>query len=116
MHVASGLQKVVDFNSFANFVSSCFIFLLGDHHQYVPDYEDCCNDDPRLDADLLCVKPEPVRTRNPLLCQKSLSSSSGYETCISSVSDNNTNQVQQPREGIEPRSPMPLDQSNIQGV
>lgn len=41
------------------------------------------------DEDLLCpVRPEPVRTRNPLLCQKS-SSSSGYETsCISSVSDN----------------------------
>ena len=27
-----------------------------------------------------------MKTRNPLLCQKS-SSSSGYETCISSVSD-----------------------------
>ena len=40
-----------------------------------------------LQPDLLCVRPEPVRTRNPLLCQKS-SSSSGYETCISSVSDN----------------------------
>lgn len=43
-------------------------------------------DDP--DHHLLYVRPEPVRTRNPLLCQKS-SSSSGYETsCISSVSDN----------------------------
>ena len=44
-------------------------------------------DDPGIQPDLLCVRPEPVRTRNPLLCQKS-SSSSGYETCISSVSDN----------------------------
>ncbi len=44
-----------------------------------PDLKNC--------EDLLYVRPEPVRTRNPLLCQKS-SSSSGYETCISSVSDN----------------------------
>ena len=50
------------------------------------DLSSCCNDE---DQDLLYVRPEPVRTRNPLLCQKS-SSSSGYETCISSVSDNNS--------------------------
>lgn len=47
------------------------------------------------DEDLLYVRPEPVRTRNPLLCQKS-SSSSGYETCISSVSDNNVSMAEQP--------------------
>jgi hypothetical protein len=40
-----------------------------------------------LDHNHLYVRPEPGRTRNPLLCQKS-SSSSGYDTCISSVSDN----------------------------
>ena len=48
---------------------------------------DQCTSLPVQQPDLLCVRPEPVRTRNPLLCQKS-SSSSGYETCISSVSDN----------------------------
>ena len=58
-----------------------------------PDIPDVAADDQDLDLldgedqpHLLFVRPEPVKTRNPLLCQKS-SSSSGYETCISSVSD-----------------------------
>ena len=74
-----------------SFVKSALITSGG--YQFEPDLSGEGNDQ---DEDLLYVRPDPVRTRNPLLCQKS-SSSSGYETCISSVSDNNTN-VKQPRE------------------
>ena len=51
-----------------------------------------------LDEDLLYVRPEPVRTRNPLLCQKS-SSSSGYDTCISSVSDTVSSEANRDHQG-----------------
>ena len=63
-----------------------------------------------VDEDLLYVRPEPVRTRNPLLCQKS-SSSSGYETCISSVSDTvsaDSNQQSHPHLLQPPSTQQPL--------
>ena len=63
-----------------------------------------CASLPVQQPDLLCVRPEPVRTRNPLLCQKS-SSSSGYETCISSVSDSNIATELTPTQETQPLVP-----------
>ena len=65
---------------------------------------DQCTSLPVQQPDLLCVRPEPVRTRNPLLCQKS-SSSSGYETCISSVSDSNIATELTPTQETQPLVP-----------
>ena len=77
-----GKHLFVDF--YYNFLK-CIVCILRQNdlcHKKLPntDLVNAISEEPHL----LFVRPEPVKTRNPLLCQKSSSSTtSGYETCIS---------------------------------